>query len=113
MTRGFSPKDSFGIDQVEVYDPLIHTDAVRLPKHDKEYNPKRQKRDSTPDNIIEKDPFYGDDAVFERWCRISRKAGDVITRRYVMRFANPDLRKRQRIQASRSRRKPGSCTASE
>ena len=70
LTDGVPSKESFGIAQVEVYDKDIHHDATHF-TGDKLPNGKICRNGPIPNrNIVEVDPFDGEDVVYERWCPI-------------------------------------------
>lgn len=72
LTRGMPSKESFGIGQVESWDPKIHPDATIS---DSETGKKRKCSSQTRPNmkIVEKDPYDGSLIVYERWLSIMRK----------------------------------------
>jgi len=70
LTDGVPSKEFSGIAQVEVYDKDIHHDATHF-TGDKLPNGKICRNGPIPNrNVVEVDPFDGEDVVYERWCPI-------------------------------------------
>lgn len=73
QTRGVPSKDSFGVAQVEIYDPLYHPDAT-FSEGDVLPNGNTCRRGTVMNKkIVDTDPFDGTDIVWERWCPIMSK----------------------------------------
>ena len=67
-------KESFGVGQVEIYDPELHPDATYFTGEVMTNGRKCPKGPKMRTDIVEKDPFYTDlYAVYERWLPIMMK----------------------------------------
>ena len=67
-------KESFGVGQVEIYDPELHPDATYLKGEVMVNGHVCRKGPRMRTDIVEKDPYYPDlYAVYERWLPIMMK----------------------------------------
>lgn len=76
--RGMPANHSFGIAQVEVYDPEVHVDAV-YSKGDEMSNKRICRSEEIMNHdLVERDP-YDDEywIVYDRWLSLTRKVRDV------------------------------------
>lgn len=83
--RGVPSRQSFGLAQVEVYDPDIHTDATYV-DGDKMSNKRIRRGKPVPNyNIVERDPYDGELIVYERWVPILDQSKDRAPGRQLVR----------------------------